>query len=115
MMPMMLRQIELRSFIAAGGIATVYRVFDTTLEREVAVKMMKQELLSDPKAMESFYREARVCASLNHTNIIHIYTFNELDGLRYLVMELADRGSLDSRITKLQRLPELDVLDIGFK
>ena len=115
MMPMMLRQFELRAFIASGGMAKVYRAFDTTLEREVAVKLMKQELLNDTKALESFYREARACASLNHTNIIHIYTFNEFDGLRYLVMELADKGSLDIRITRQQRLPELDVLDIGYK
>ena len=115
MMPMILRQFELRSHIASGGMAKVYRAFDTTLEREVAVKMMKQELLNDAKALESFYREARACASLNHTNIIHIYTFNELDGQRYLVMELADKGSLDTRITRQQRLPELEVLDIGIK
>jgi len=66
-------------------------------------------------ALESFYREARTCASFNHTNIIHIYSFDELDGQRYLVMELADHGSLDSRIDKHQRLPELQVLDIGYK
>jgi eukaryotic-like serine/threonine-protein kinase len=94
---------------------TVYRAFDTTLHREVAVKLMKDELADDPHALESFYREARAAASLNHTNIIHIYTFNESEGQRYLVMELADCGSLDSRIEIEQRVPELDVLDIGVK
>jgi eukaryotic-like serine/threonine-protein kinase len=93
----------------------VYRAWDTTLERMVAVKLMKKELLQDPKAMENFYREARSCARLNHTNIIHIYTFDEWEGQQYLVMELADRGSLDARIDKLRVLPELDVLDIGIK
>jgi serine/threonine protein kinase len=115
MMPMQLRQFELRSAIASGGMGTVYRAFDTTLLREVAVKLMKAELAEDPQALENFYREARACASLNHTNIIHIYTFNESEGQRYLVMELADCGSLDSRIEKEQRLPELDLLDIGVK
>jgi serine/threonine protein kinase len=115
MMPMQLRQFELRSVIASGGMGTVYRAWDTTLEREVAVKIMKSELVEDPQALESFYREARACAGLNHTNIIHIYTFDESDGMRYLVMELADRGSLDGRIEREQRLPELDVLDIGIK
>jgi serine/threonine-protein kinase len=47
--------------------------------------------------------------------MIHIYTFDELDGQLYLVMELADRGSLDSRIEQESRLPELQVLDIGTK
>jgi serine/threonine-protein kinase len=76
---------------------------------------MRRELENDKVALDSFYREARACASLNHTNIIHIYAFDEFEGQRYLVMELADRGSLDSRIEKQQRLTELEVLDIGIK
>ncbi|MDE3099876.1 MAG: serine/threonine protein kinase [Verrucomicrobiota bacterium] len=115
MMPMRLRQFELRSVIASGGMGTVYRAWDTTLERMVAIKLMKKELLEDAEALESFYREARSCARLNHTNIVHIYTFDEWEGQQYLVMELADRGSLDDRIVKLHALPELDVLDIGIK
>src|ERR1051325_7985497 len=115
MMPHMLRQFELRSVIASGGMGTVYRAFDTVLNRMVAVKLMKKELLSEPKALEDFYREARACASLNHTNIIHIYTFDESDGQRYLVMELADCGSLDNRIERERRVAELDVLDIGIQ
>ena len=115
MMPMQLRQFELRSLLGSGGNGNVYRSWDTTLERFVAVKLMKKELLEDPKAMEGFYREARACARLNHTNIIHIYTFDEWEGQQYLVMELADRGSLDAKIDKLRALQELEVLDIGIK
>jgi serine/threonine-protein kinase len=115
MMPMQLRQFELQSKIASGGQGKVYRAFDTVLQRLVAVKLMRKELENDPIALEGFYREARACASLNHTNIIHIYSFDEFDGQRYLVMELADRGSLDSRIEKQQRIAELEVLDIGIK
>jgi serine/threonine protein kinase len=114
-MPMTLRQFELRSKIASGGMGVVYRAWDTTLERMVAVKLMKKELLDDPKMLESFYLEARACAKLNHTNIIHIYTFDEWQGERYLVMELADQGSLDTRIEKLHVLPELQVLDVAIK
>ncbi len=115
MMPMQLRQFELRSLLGSGGNGNVYRAWDTTLDRFVAVKLMKKELMEDAKAMEAFYREARACARLNHTNIIHIYTFDEWEGHQYLVMELADRGSLDARIDKLRVLSELDVLDIGIK
>jgi eukaryotic-like serine/threonine-protein kinase len=115
MMPMKLRQFELRAFIAAGGMGAVYRAFDLVLEREVAVKVMKQELVNDAQALESFYREARAAASLNHTNIVHIYTFDEDEGRKYLAMELADQGSLDSRIELYQRLSEVEVLDIGIK
>jgi eukaryotic-like serine/threonine-protein kinase len=115
MMPLRLRQFELLMPIASGGMGTVYRAFDTTLHREVAVKLMKREVAADPKSLENFFQEARSCASLNHTNIIHIYTFDECDGQRYLVMELADCGSLDNRIEREQRLAELDVLDIGIQ
>jgi serine/threonine protein kinase len=115
MMPMQLRQFELRSKIASGGHGKVYRAFDNVLQRLIAIKLMRRELENDPAALESFIREARACASLNHTNIIHIYSFDEFENQKYLVMELADRGSLDTRIEKQQRLSELDVLDIGFK
>src|SRR5436309_5431861 len=115
MMPMQIRQFELRSKIASGGHGKVYRAFDSVLERLVALKLMRKELESDPVELENFYREARACARLNHTNIIHIYSFDELDGQRYLVMELADQGSLDTKIEKQQRLSELEVLDIGYK
>ena len=115
MMPMQLRQFELRSKIASGGMGVVYRAWDTTLERMVAVKLMKKELLDDPTMLESFYLEARACAKLNNTYIIHIYTFDEWEGERYLVMEIADQGSLDARIEKLHLLPELQVLDVGIK
>src|SRR6201996_801150 len=115
MMPMLLRQFELRSKIASGGMGTVYRALDTTLDRMVAVKLMKKELLAEPEMLESFYVEARACAKLNHTNIIHIYTFDEWEGERYLVMEIADQGSLDNRIEKLGVLPELQVLDVAIK
>ena len=115
MMPLLLRQFELQSVVGSGGMGTVYRALDTTLARMVAVKLMKRELLTDQKALDDFYREARACASLNHTNIIHIYTFDEWEGQRYLVMELADCGSLDTKIDKQTRVSELEVLDIGIK
>jgi serine/threonine protein kinase len=101
--------------IGEGGMGTVYRAYDLSLERAVAVKLMKDDVASDPQVMESFYREARAGAALNHTNIIHIYSFDEFEGKPYLVMELADSGSLDGRIEKEGHVTELDVLDIGVK
>jgi serine/threonine protein kinase len=114
-MPMRLRQFELRNIIASGGMGTVYRAFDLMLLRNVAVKMLKKEMIGDEEVLHSFYREARAGAALNHTNIIHIYTFDELDHQPYLVMELADFDSLDAWIERDQRVPELQVLDIGIK
>jgi eukaryotic-like serine/threonine-protein kinase len=115
MLPVMLDNFELRTVIASGGMGTVYTALDTKLQRQVALKMMKREMAADPQIMEGFYREARAGASLNHTNIIHIYSFNEFKGQPYLVMELAINGSLDSRIEQETRVPERDVLDVGSK
>lgn len=114
-MPMRFQQFELRSIIASGGMGTVYRAFDLMLQREVAVKMLKREMAQDEEVLSSFYREARASASLNHTNIIHIYTFDEFDGQPYLVMELADFDSLDQWIERDGRVPELRVLDVAIK
>ena len=115
LMPLQFRQFELRSIIASGGMGTVYRAWDLMLQREVAVKMLKREMAADEEVLQSFYREARASASLNHTNIIHIYTFDEADGQPYLVMELADTDSLDKQIEREGRVPELRVLDVAIK
>jgi serine/threonine protein kinase len=115
MLATQMRQFELRSIIASGGMGTVFRAFDVNLQREVALKMMKREMAQDADVMSAFYREARASASLNHTNIIHIYTFDEFDGQPYIAMELADHGSLDSWIERDGRVPELYVLDVAIK
>ena len=99
MLPVVFRQFELRKVIASGGMGTVFSAFDVNLQREVALKMLKREMAEDKEVLESFYREARAGAALNHTNIIHIYTFDEFNGQPYLVMEVANNGSLDTRIT----------------
>jgi serine/threonine protein kinase len=115
MMPVMLKQFELRSVIASGGMGTVFRAFDIILEREVAVKLLQKEFAQDALSMSGFLREARACAGLNHTHIIHIHNFDEHEGRKFLVMELADRGSLDGRLEKTRRVDELLVLDVGIK
>jgi serine/threonine protein kinase len=113
--PTRLRNFEVREVVASGGMGTVYRAFDVSLERMVAIKMLKREMASDKQVMESFYREARATASLNHTNIIHVYSFDEHEGSPYIVMELADHGSLDNLIMRDSVVPELQVLDVGIK
>jgi serine/threonine protein kinase len=113
--PTRIRNFEVREVVASGGMGTVYRAFDVSLERTVAVKMLKREMADDKQVMESFYREARATASLNHTHIIHVYSFDEHNGSPYIVMELADHGSLDSLIIRDNCVSELTVLDVGIK
>jgi serine/threonine protein kinase len=113
MLPVTMQHFELRGVVASGGMGTVYHSYDLVLQRIVAIKLMKPELSESPDELEGFYREARACASLNHTNIIHVYHFGEYDGRMFLVMELADNGSMDSRIDTNGRMEELEVLDAG--
>jgi len=115
MAPVHMDHFELRSVIGQGGMATVYRATDHVLARQVAVKLMAPALAQDKKEMQNFYREAQHQAGLNHTNIVQIYNYGEFEGRKYLVMEVADQGSLDDRIQKQQVVPELNVLDVGIK
>lgn len=116
MIPMTLRQFELRAIIASGGMGTVYRAYDNMLKREVAVKLMKREFVNDTAAVESFAKEARACAGLNHTNIIQIHQFDEHEGEKFIVMEISDQGSLEDRMESGGgRVDELLALDVGIK
>jgi serine/threonine protein kinase len=104
---------KLLNIIGTGGMGAVYKGLDLSLERNVAVKVIREEFARNPQAVESFLREARAAAALNHPNVAQIYSFGEQGNRYYLVMELLPHGSLDDRIEKEHRLPELDVLEIG--
>src|SRR6266404_481331 len=111
--PLQFGDFLLLNTIGIGGTGTVYKAIDLPLNRYLALKILSKKLRGDPAFIASFSQEARAAASVNHPNVAQIYSFGELDGWRYLAMELCDRGSLDDRITKLGRLPEADVLSIG--
>jgi serine/threonine protein kinase len=115
LVPMQLGNYRLLSTIGGGGMGMVYRAVDTSLGRQVAVKLLRKDL-SDSKAfVDTFTREARAVASLNHPNIATLYSFGVEDGQYYLVMELVPRGSLDDMINKRRRIPEVEALDIGIQ
>ena len=115
MTPVKLDQFELRAVCGSGGMATVYRAHDETLDRDVAVKLMQPEFANNADYMAGFFKEARYQASLNHTNIVQVYNYGQFKGYKYLVMEVADQGDLESRIKKQGRVDELLVLDVGIK
>ena len=74
--------------IGAGGMSTVYRAFDTTLERRVAVKLMHREIASDSDQLERFRREARSVAQLSHPHIVGVIDAGEEDGRPYIVLRV---------------------------
>jgi len=91
--------------IGAGGMSTVYRAFDPTLERWVAIKLMHRDISTDPDQLERFRREARAVASLNHPHIVTVIDAGEDDGAPYIVFEYVRGETLKERIRTVGRLP----------
>jgi eukaryotic-like serine/threonine-protein kinase len=91
--------------IGAGGMSTVYRAFDQTLERQVAIKLMHREIASHSDQLERFRREARAVAQLSHPHIVGVIDAGEDAGRPYIVFEYVDGETLKERIRRMGRLP----------
>jgi serine/threonine-protein kinase len=91
--------------IGTGGMSTVYRAFDTVLERQVAIKLMHREIASDSDQLERFRREARAVAQLNHPHIVTVIDAGEDDQTPYIVFEYVEGETLKDRIRRHGRLP----------
>src|SRR5829696_6140549 len=85
--------------------STVYRAFDTTLERQVAIKLMHRDIARDSDQLERFRREARAVARLNHPHIVQIIDAGEEGATPYIVFEYVEGETLKDRIRRLGRLP----------
>ena len=99
--------------LGAGGMGAVFFGKDMTLNRTVAVKILRPELMADQKFLATFLREAEITASLNHPNIVQVYAFGQHEGVYYLVVEYISGGSLDDKITTLGQITELEGIEIG--
>ena len=86
--------------LGAGGMGEVYRARDVQLERDVAIKILPAQNVSDPSAKARLLREARTASQLNHPNICTIYEVGELDGQTFIAMELVAGESLSSRLRR---------------
>ena len=91
---------EVGALIGEGGMGQVYRARDTTLNREVALKVLPDLFASDADRLARFTREAQTLAALNHPNIAHIHGLEENGGVRTLVMELVEGEDLSQRIAR---------------
>jgi serine/threonine protein kinase len=79
---------DIQAVLGSGGMATVYRAFDTNLHRVVAIKVLSPAAAAQPGFAERFRQEARLIASLRHPNIVQVYDFGDQDGHTYMVQEL---------------------------
>src|SRR5207249_8048840 len=99
--------------LGIGGMGTVYKARDTLLDRFVALKLLRKDLSGQEDHNSRLQQEARIAASVNHPNVIQVFSSGTDHGQFYVVMELVDRGSLDDLIEQRNRLPEKQVLETG--
>ena len=98
--------------IGEGGMANVYLAWDTILEREVAVKILRGDLSDDEKFVRRFQREANSASSLRHPNIVEMYDVGEDSGKYFIVMEYVNGKTLKSLIKKRGALNLTESIDI---
>ncbi len=107
-----LDRYRLVELIGRGGMGSVYRAHDTTLRRDVAVKVLTDATPEDTHRLERFEREARSVAQLSHPNILAIHDFGEHNGIRFAVTELLEGQDLGERLR--ERQPSLEeTVEIG--
>lgn len=98
--------------IGEGGMANVYLAYDTILDRNVAVKVLRGDLATDDKFVRRFQREALSASSLSHPNIVEVYDVGEDNGAYYIVMEYIEGKHLKELIKKRGKLTLSEVIDI---
>jgi serine/threonine protein kinase/predicted Zn-dependent protease len=103
---------EIIAPLGAGGMGEVYRARDTRLGREVAIKVLPEDVASHPDRLARFEREAKAVAALSHPNIVVLHSIEEADGIRFLTMELVEGQALDRLVTP-GGLPVPRVLDLA--
>src|SRR5918994_272263 len=95
---------RLEEKIGSGGMSSVYRAFEPTLERWVAIKLMHRDISADPDQLERFRREARAVAQLNHPHVVTVIDAGEDEGAPYIVFEYVEGETLKDRIRRLGRV-----------
>jgi serine/threonine-protein kinase len=91
-------QYKIVELIAQGGMATVYKAYQESFERYVAIKVLPRQLSEDPTFLKRFQNEARVIARLEHRSILPVYDYGEHDGMPYIVMRLVETGTLRKKL-----------------
>ena len=103
-----LGEFEILRKIGSGGMGQVYLARQLSLKRQVALKLLRKDLASNPIAMKRFQAEAEAVATLNHPNIVQVYGAGESEGLRYMALEFVDGRNLREHLAR-KGPPELAI------
>lgn len=106
---------EILETVGQGGMGVVYRAYDTTLKRVVALKILRDDLREQPHLVARFKREAEAFACLNHPNIVHIFSVGRVGRIPYLAMECIDGTPLSRLLKAERRLPWERALEIALE
>ncbi len=106
------KRYKIISSLGQGGMADVYLAKDGILDREVAIKILRGDMATNPVALLRFQREANASASLTHPNIVEVYDVGEENGKHYIVMEYIKGDNLKQLITKRGALSKEEAVDI---
>ena len=101
--------------LGAGGMAHVYQGLDLSLQREVALKVLREDLIEDPAFRDRFLQEARAAANLLHPNIVTIYDFGQDATGYFMVMEYVQGTDLKTLLRRRGRLPVEQAIDLGIQ
>jgi serine/threonine protein kinase len=96
---------EIIEELGKGGMGRVYRVEDTKLRQEVALKLIKPEIAKDKKTIERFRNELKLAREIAHRNVCRMYDLNEEKGTHYITMEYVRGEDLRSSIRRFGQLP----------
>lgn len=106
---------EILDKIGTGGMATVYKAKDTLLNRNVAIKILRDSLEEEETVVNNFVKEAQASAGLAHNNIVSVYDVGNSDGLNYIVMELVEGITLKEYIKEKGMLPWQEACDYAIQ
>src|ERR1700675_1459320 len=103
---------HVESLLGSGGMGKVYKARDRELERTVAIKVLRPDLMTDAQAMQRFKHELLLASSISHPNILRIHDLGEYNGVKFISMAYVDGGDLTQLMRKERRLPLERVLNI---
>src|SRR5262245_19259477 len=113
--PQQIGKYRIQRLVARGGMGALYLAHDPDLDREVAIKVMSQDIMRDEQARARFYREAKAAARLQHRNIVTVYDFAHDGDIPYIVMEFLRGQNLADRLRKGPSFGILAKLDLGIQ